>query len=176
MHDQPRYKPLAPSEFFGDDRSARPLVEGTVARGYLREDAHLHTGKIDGVPAATFPFPVTVEILSRGRERFDVYCSPCHGPSGNGDGMIVQRGFKKPPSLHIDLLRNAAPGYLFDVITNGFGAMSDYSAQVSVPDRWAIVAYIRALQLSQRATLDDVPAPEREKLMGGASAPAEAEP
>jgi mono/diheme cytochrome c family protein len=170
MHDQPRYKPLAKSTFFADARSARPLVADTVARGQLREDDHLYTGKVGGVPAATLPFPVSHDVLERGRERFDIYCTPCHGPLGLGDGMIVQRGFKKPPSLHIDLLREAPPGYLFDVITRGFGAMSDYSAQVPVRDRWAIVAYIRALQLSQRATLDDVPPQKRLQLDGGPAA------
>ena len=169
MHDQPRYKPLAKSTFFADDRSARPLVADTVARGQLREDEHLYTGKVGGVPATTFPFPVTAEVLERGRQRFDIYCTPCHGPLGRGDGMIVQRGFKRPPSLHIALLRQAPPGYLFDVITSGFGAMADYSAQVPVRDRWAIVAYIRALQLSQHATLDDIPPAKRAQLDGGAA-------
>jgi len=164
MHDQPRYKPLAKSAFFEDDRSARPPVEGTVARGELREDEHLFTGKVDGAPAAEFPFPVTAEVLERGRQRFDIYCAPCHGALGRGDGAVVQRGFKKPPSLHTDLARIVPPGYHFDVITSGFGAMPDYAAQVPVRDRWAIVAYIRALQLSQHATLDDVPVEKRAQL------------
>ena len=168
MHDQPRYKPLARSEFFGDERSARPLVADTVARGQLREDELLYTGKVAGKPATTFPFPVTAEVLERGRQRFDIYCTPCHGPLGRGDGMIVQRGFKRPPTFHSDQARQLPPGFFFDVITNGFGAMADYSAQVPVRDRWAIVAYIRALQLSQHATLEDVPAPKRDGMERGA--------
>ena len=167
MHDQPRYKPLAKSTFFADDRSARPLVADTVARGQLREDELLYTGKVAGKPATTFPFPVTAEVLERGRQRFDIYCTPCHGPLGRGDGMIVQRGFKRPPTFHSDQARQLPPGFFFDVITNGFGAMADYSAQVPVRDRWAIAAYIRALQLSQHATLDDVPAAKRDGLEHG---------
>lgn len=167
MHDQPRYKPYRGSDFFGDARSARPLVEGTIARGQLREDAHLYTGKVNGVLADTFPFPVTAETLARGRQRFEIFCAPCHGRAGTGEGMVAQRGFKKPPSYHIDRLRLQPPGYFFDVITNGFGAMPDYAAQVPVKDRWAIAAYVRALQLSQHATLDDVPADRRPLLAGG---------
>jgi hypothetical protein len=162
MHDQPRMKPLARSDFYADHRSARPLVAGTVARGHLRDDDALYTGKAGKDFVAVFPFPVTRDVLVRGRERFSIYCTPCHGALGNGEGMVVQRGFKRPPSFHIDRLREAPPGYLFDVMTNGFGAMSDYAAQVSVSDRWAVVAYIRALQLSQRATLADIEAlPEK---------------
>jgi mono/diheme cytochrome c family protein len=168
MHDQPRYKPLARSEFFGDERSARPLVADTVARGQLREDELLYTGKVAGKPATTFPLPVTAEVLERGRQRFDIYCTPCHGPLGRGDGMVVQRGFKRPPTFHSDQARQLPPGFFFDVITNGFGAMADYSAQVPVQDRWAIAAYIRALQLSQHASLDEVPAAKRDRLEHGA--------
>jgi len=123
MHDQPRFKPYAKSDFFADKRSARPLVDGTVARGHLREDAVLYTGKAAGKPADAFPFPVTADVMARGRERFDIFCSPCHGRTGAGDGMIVQRGYRKPPTFHQDRLRQAAPGYTYDVITNGFGAM-----------------------------------------------------
>ena len=170
MHDQPRYKPLARSEFFGDERSARPLVADTVARGQLREDEQLYTGKVAGKPATTFPIPVSGEVLERGRQRFDIYCTPCHGALGRGDGMIVQRGFKRPPTFHSDQARALPPGFFFDVITNGFGAMADYSAQIPVEDRWAIVAYVRALQLSQHATLDDVPAAKRDGLERGAAA------
>jgi len=164
MHDQPRYKPLAKSDFFGDDRSARPLVADTVARGQFHDDDHLYLGKVGGQLATTFPFPVTADVLARGRERFDVYCTPCHGRLGRGDGMIVQRGFKAPPSLHTERLRLSPPGYYFDVISHGFGAMSDYAAQIPVRDRWAITAYIRALQLSQHAALEDVPADKRALL------------
>ena len=170
MHDQPKYIPLRPSSFFADGRSARPLVPGTVARGHLDDDTLLYTGKgPDGKPSNDFPFPVTKEVIERGQNRFNVYCTPCHGRLGNGDGMIVRRGFRKPPSYHIDRLRQVPNGYIFDVITNGFGAMQDYSAQVQPQDRWAIVAYIRALQLSQNASINDVSAAGRAQLeQGGA--------
>ena len=157
MHDQPRYEPLEASAFFADGRSARPQVEGTIAHGELRIDDHLYRGKVDGEFATTFPFEITREVMERGRERFNIFCSPCHGRLGNGEGMVVERGLKQPPSYHIERLREAPPGYFFDVITHGFGAMYDLSDKISVRDRWAIVAYIRALQLSQNATLDDVP-------------------
>jgi len=171
MHDQPRYKPLASSSFFGDHRSARPLVEGTVARGQLRDDAHLYEGKIDGQLADSFPFPVTAEVLARGRERFDIYCAPCHSRIGDGNGMVVQRGYRQAQSLHIERLRNERVGYFFDVITRGFGAMPDYASQIPVRDRWAIVAYVRALQLSQSATLAEVPAARRAELERGPEVP-----
>lgn len=164
MHDQPKYKPYRPSTFFDDGRSERPLIPDTVARGHLNDDEQLFTGKVGADFAATFPFPVTQETLARGQERFNIYCTPCHDRTGNGDGMIVRRGYRRPPSFHIDRLRAATPGYLFDVITRGFGAMPDYSAQIAVRDRWAIVAYLRALQLSQHATMADVPAAEQAKL------------
>ncbi len=164
MHDQPKYIPLREATFFGDERSARPLVPGTVARGQLRNDTLLYTGKANGVDATVFPFPVTEQVMARGQERFNIYCSPCHGRTGLGDGMVVRRGYRHPPSLHDDRLRNAPVGHFFDVMTNGFGAMPDYAAQVQVTDRWAIAAYIRALQLSGHATLADVPASERGKL------------
>jgi hypothetical protein len=164
MHDQPKAKALRGSAFFSDGRSARPAVEGTVARGMLREDTHLYQGRVDGVLATTFPFPITRPILERGHQRFDIYCSPCHGRLGDGNGMVVQRGFKKPISFHDDRLREAPPGHYFDVMTNGLGAMQDYSAQVPVEDRWAIAAYIRALQLSQNARLSDVPQDDRKSL------------
>ena len=164
MHDQPRQKPLAKSDFFDDGRSARPLLPGTVARGHLKEDPVYYTGKLGAEFVPILPVPLTLELLRRGQLQFQTHCSPCHGRTGRGDGMIVQRGFKKPSSFHVDRLRQSAVGYYFDVITNGFGAMSDYSAQVPTGDRWAIVAYIRALQLSQHATLDDVPAAKRAEL------------
>ena len=164
MHDQPRFKPYAKSDFFADKRSARPLVDGTIARGHLREDAVLYTGKAAGKPADAFPFPVTADVMARGRERFDIFCSPCHGRTGAGDGMIVQRGYRKPPTFHQDRLRQAAPGYTYDVITNGFGAMPDYAQQIPVRDRWAIVAYITALQRSQHAAADRLPAEARAAL------------
>ncbi len=164
MHDQPSYKPLARSTFFEDQRSARPLVPGTVAQGELREDEHLYTGKIRGELAATFPFPVTRAVLERGRERFNIFCSPCHGRLGDGRGIVVQRGFKQPPSYHEQRLREAPIGHFFDVITNGFGAMANFDYRVPVRDRWAIAAYIRALQFSQNAGLADVPAAQRRAL------------
>ena len=160
MHDQPKYVPLRESAFFGDARSARPIVPGTVARGHLQDDALLYTGKANGADADVFPFAVTAATLARGQERFDIYCSPCHGRTGEGDGMVVRRGYRRPPSYHQDRLRTAPVGHFFDVITNGFGAMPDY-AQISAEDRWAIVAYVRALQLSEHATVADVPAAER---------------
>ena len=167
MHNQPKYRPLRAAEFFGDARSARPLVDGTVARGHLDDDELLNTGKIDGKAADLFPFAVTAGVMARGRERYDVFCSPCHGRTGLGDGMVVRRGYRKPPSHVIDRLRQAPAGYFFDVITNGFGAMPDYRSEIPVGDRWAIVAYMRALQLSSHATLDDVPVADRAKLGPG---------
>lgn len=164
MADQPRYDPLEPSAFFSDGQSARPLVPGTVARGQLVDEASLSAAKAGDVFVDTFPVPVTSEVLSRGQERYNIFCAPCHSHMGDGDGMIVRRGFRRPPSFHIDRLREAPVGYFFDIITNGFGAMPDYAAQIPVRDRWAIIAYTRALQLSQHATLADVPPEERKKL------------
>ena len=169
MHDAPRYEPLEKSDFFGDQRSARPLVEGTVARGQLNEDEVLYTGKAGAAFATQLPLPVDLKLLERGRERYGIYCTPCHGLAGRGDGMVVRRGYRKPTSLHDDRLRAQPDGYYFDVISNGFGAMPDYATQVPVRDRWAIVAYIRALQLSQHATVSDVPPAMRPQL--GAVAP-----
>lgn len=167
MQDQPKYKAYRKSDFFKDGSSARPLIEGTVARGFLREDKALYTGKKDGATVAPsadpnaigtakypnevteFPFPVTEEVIARGKRQFQIFCSVCHGPTGNGDGMIVRRGFKQPPSYHIDDLRQAPVGHLYDVATNGWGVMKGYAAQTTVSDRWAIVAYIRVLQAAQ---------------------------
>src|SRR5213079_274138 len=148
MHNQPKYIPLRESTFFADLRSARPLVPGTVARGQLREDSLLFTGKMNGADAALFPLPIDAAAMARGQERFNIYCSPCHGRTGQGDGMIVRRGYRRPPSFHIDRLREAPAGHFFDVITSGFGAMPDYAGQITAEDRWAIIAYVRALQLS----------------------------
>jgi mono/diheme cytochrome c family protein len=164
MHDAPRYEPLEASAFFTDGRSARTLVANAVARGTLRENEHLYQGTIDGQLTDTFPMPVTADMMIRGRERFNVFCSPCHGRTGQGNGIVVQRGFRAPPSFHDERLRNAPVGYYVNVETNGFGAMSDYTAQVPVADRWAIAAYIRALQLSQRASVNDVPPDRRPEL------------
>jgi mono/diheme cytochrome c family protein len=160
MQNQPYYRPLRENDFYADKRSARPLVEGTVARGHLNADSYFYTGKIGSNDGEYMPFPVTAEVMARGQQRFNIYCAPCHSELGDGNGMIVQRGFKHPPSYNTERLRKAPIGYFFDVMTNGFGAMSDYAEQVSPQDRWAIAAYIRALQLSQRATESDVPAGE----------------
>ena len=164
MADQPRYEPLQRSTFFGDERSARLPVPDTVARGHLDADTAFFTGKVGDTQVGTLPFPLTREVLQRGQERFDVFCAPCHDRTGSGNGMIVQRGFRHPPSYHIDRLRQAPLGHFFDVITHGFGSMPDYADQVPARDRWAIAAYVRALQLSQGATLADVPPSERQRL------------
>ena len=159
MHVQPRENPLSRNDFYADQRSARPLVEGAVARGQLHEDAYFYTGKIGNNPGDVMPFPVTKEVLERGRERYNIFCAPCHSRIGDGDGFVPSRGFaRKPPSYHIPRLEKAPLGYFFDVITNGFGTMPDYASQIPAQDRWNIVAYVRALQLSQNATLADVPA------------------
>jgi mono/diheme cytochrome c family protein len=157
MHNQPKYRPLRASALFSDGSSARPQIEGTVARGTLQEDEAFFTGKIAGATVKELPFTLERADLDRGQERFNIYCSPCHDRTGNGRGMVVQRGYRQPPSYHIDRLRQADIGYLFDVMTNGFGAMPDYKAQIDARDRWRIAAYVRALQLSQTATAADVP-------------------
>ena len=167
MHNQPKYIPLRPSDFFGDGRSQRPLIEGAVARGHLDDDDAFYTGRgPDGKFLDTFPFPVTKDVMQRGQQRFNIYCAPCHDRLGNGDGKIVRRGYRHPPSYHIDRLRQVPNGYIYDVITSGFGAMPDYSAQIHPADRWAIVAYVRALQLAQNGKIDDVPADKRGELNG----------
>ena len=164
MQDQPRYKPLAASEFFSDGRSARPMVEGTVARGHLRIDEARYTGKIDGEDIDQFPIPIAKEDIERGETRFNVYCTPCHGRLGDGNGMVVLRGFRQPPSYYSDRLVNAPVGHFYDVISNGYGAMPSYASRVESDDRWRIVAYIRALQLSESASVNDVPADQRQGL------------
>jgi mono/diheme cytochrome c family protein len=176
MHDQPRFKPLAKSDFYPDLRSARPPVEGTVARGEFHEDTYFYTGKMGDSPGDYMPFAVTQGDLDRGRERFNIYCAPCHSRTGDGNGMIPQRGFRHPPTYHDERLRKAPLGYFFHVITEGFGAMPDYASQIPPRDRWCIVAYIRALQLSQNATVADaqgqqIPkaAPEFEEPGSGAT-------
>jgi len=164
MHDQPKVTAYRESDFFGDRRGMRPIPEGTVARGFLQDDDLLFTGKVNGQAVDEFPFQVTKAVLDRGHERFNIYCSPCHGRTGLGNGMVVQRGYKPPPSFHDERIRTQAVGYYYDVMTNGFGAMLDYRAQVAPEDRWAIAAYIRALQYSQRATVNDVPEAKRTSL------------
>jgi mono/diheme cytochrome c family protein len=183
MHDQPKYIPLRESEFFGDMRSARPLPVGVVARDHLNEDTYLYTGKVNGVLGDVFPFPITADDLKRGQQRYNIYCTPCHSPVGDGHGVVVQRGYKQPPAYTDPKVLQTPVGHYFDVMTNGYGAMPDYAAQISVQDRWRIVAYIRALQLSQHATLADVPADKRGnwpeptpvKVQLGNAPPAEAE-
>ena len=169
MQDQPKMKPLRGSTFFADGLSSRQPIVGTVPRGFLRENTELFTGKkakaTSGVQSKdfpddvdTFPFPITKETVQRGRERYNIFCSACHGMTGNGDGMIVRRGFRRAASFNDDRLRNAPVGHFFDAITNGWGAMPSYAAQITAQDRWAIIAYIRALQLSQQNTKAQTPA------------------
>jgi mono/diheme cytochrome c family protein len=164
MVDQPRLKPLAEDHFMANGGGSRPIPAHTVARGHLDEDEAFFSGKIGDKLVTDFPAPVTRETLSRGRERFEIHCAVCHGSIGDGNGIIVQRGFPRPPSLHEPRLRDAPVGHFFDVITNGYGVMYSYAARVEPTDRWAIAAYIRALQLSQHATPNEVPPDERPKL------------
>jgi mono/diheme cytochrome c family protein len=164
MHDQPKYQPLERSTFFLDQQASRTPVAGTIARGELRGDSLLYTGKVDGQDALFFPFRIDEAVMARGQQRFNIYCSPCHGQTGMGDGMVVRRGYRRPPSFADERLRQAPVGHFFDVMTNGFGAMPDYAAQITPADRWAIGAYVRALQLSAHATMEDVPAAERGRL------------
>ena len=175
MHNQPKAIPLRESMFFKDGSSARPLVEGTVARGTLQDDAAFFTGKSGAVVLDALPFALTAEVLDRGEQRFNIYCTPCHGMAGAGDGMIVRRGYRQPPSYHTDRLRTAPIGHFYDVMTNGFGAMPDYRAQIVPRDRWAIAAYVRALQLSQHAPAAALPEEERQKLSKPAAAAAPGE-
>jgi hypothetical protein len=165
MANQPRQNPLSPSNVFPDGRSERPLMENTVARGEIANDAFL-------VPkdSNAFPLPLTPKLLQRGQERFEIFCSPCHGLQGDGQGMVAMRGMKHPPSFHQERLRQVPNGYIYDVVANGFGAMYGYSAQIPPQDRWAIIAYVRALQLSRNAHVADLPPDLRRKLMAGGSA------
>jgi mono/diheme cytochrome c family protein len=164
MHNQPKYRPLRAAEFFRDGSSARPPIEGTVARGTLQEDEAFFTGKVGSTAVTELPFAVDEQVLDRGEQRYNIYCAPCHDATGTGRGMVVQRGYRQPPSLHDERLRIAPPGHYFDVMTNGFGAMPDYRAQITPRDRWAIVAYIRALQLAHRASPSDVPGGDPTKV------------
>ncbi len=166
MSEQPRYNPLSPSDLFPDGRSARPAVPGTVPFGALPSDQAFYTGRVSGEVVERMPVPVTRSLLLRGRERYEIFCSPCHGLTGDGQGMIVRRGFRQPPSYFILRLREVPDGHFFEVITNGFGEMASYANRVPPADRWAITGYIRALQFSQAATLEDVPSPERGRLLG----------
>jgi hypothetical protein len=160
MHDQPKFYPQRGTTFFADGRSVRPQVENTVARSQLHEDSYFYTGMVNGVEGSTMPFPVTMEVLQRGQERYNIYCSACHSRVGNGVGMIVQRGYAKAGNFHTPRMQAAPLGHFYNVIANGYGAMPDYSAQLTPADRWAVVAYIKALQLSQNAEQADVPSGE----------------
>ena len=167
MYDQPRYESLERSEFFEDGRSARPLPAGTVAYQSPPADTPEQTGLLDGAHVEDIPLQVDLTLLKRGQERFDIYCSLCHGRTGEGNGMIVQRGYRQPPTYHSDRLRGLPIGHFFDVMTRGFGVMPSYASQVPVQDRWAIAAYIRALQLSQYVNAGDLPERERAALEQG---------
>jgi len=175
MHNQPKYIPLRESEFFADGRSGRPLVPGTVPRGELRDDASYYTGLVGDKLLDTMPVPVNKDLLKRGQERFNIFCAPCHSALGDGQGTIARRGYLKPPSFHDDRLRNAPLGHFYRVMTYGSGAMPDYAQQIPPADRWAIVAYIRALQLSQAAPASDVPERDR-PLLGQPPSKGEAAP
>lgn len=164
MFNQPRNNPLSKSDFFTNGAGSRVLLPGTIARGQLHEDTAFYAGKVGTNLIAEFPVPVTRALLERGRDRYDIYCSVCHDKTGDGKGMIVQRGFPMPPSFHIDRLRQAPVGHFFDVMTQGYGVMYSYASRVEPADRWAIAEYIRALQLSHNARMQDVPAGERAKL------------
>lgn len=172
MHDQPKYEAYEASAFFADDTSARPIPEGTVARGQLLEDSPLYTGfGADDRPVTRIPVAVDERALLAGQVKYDAFCSPCHDRVGTGQGMVVRRGFKQPPSLHIERLRQESAGYFFDVISNGFGQMPSYSAQIAPEDRWAVVAYVRALQLSQHAPMTSLSADERQRAEAGGPPP-----
>lgn len=167
MYNQPKYRPLEKSDFFVDKRASRPLVEGTVARGSL--DSAAGALPPAGPPGAAelvtaLPMPLTGELLARGRQRYEIFCTPCHDRTGGGQGMVVRRGYRPPPSLHIDRLRDAPVGHFYDVMTRGLGAMPDYAQQVPSEDRWAIAAYVKALQLSQHAPVAELTQEDRDRL------------
>jgi mono/diheme cytochrome c family protein len=169
MHDAPRYDPLEASAFLPKGSSAQPLVPGTVARGQLAEDELLHTGRVAGTVTDVYPFPITRADLDRGEERFNIYCAPCHGRTGEGNGMVVQRGHKQAASYHIDRLRQAPAGYFFDVMSNGFGAMPDYRAQITPDDRWRIIAHVRVLQLTHNALINDLSPADLDRIKAAAA-------
>ncbi len=171
MANQPRYDPYEPSEFFADGTSSRQPVFDTLTYGQPRMNSLLYTGQVDGEDAETYPFPITTEVMARGQERYTIFCAPCHGGVGDGNGIVAQRGFCCVASLQQERLQGAPPGHLFDVITNGIGTMPSYGFQIPLRDRWAIIAYVRALQLSQNATIDDVPATKRDSLGSATPAP-----
>ena len=167
MHDQPKYSPLEESSFFADNTASRPPVAGTVPRGHLRDDELLYQGTVNGQAAEVFPFAIDEAVMTRGQDVFNAFCSPCHGRTGRGDGIVVKRGYTRPPDLTDENVRSQPIGHYFNVITNGFGAMPDHAAQVKVQDRWAIAAYLRALQMSASASIADVPPAERTRLEAG---------
>ncbi|HEY5382828.1 MAG TPA: cytochrome c [Acidobacteriaceae bacterium] len=158
MQDEPKFFPQRGTTFYPDGRSVRPQVENTVARSQGDEDSYFYTGIVNGKEGDGLPIPLIADTMARGQERFNIYCAPCHSRVGNGNGMIVQRGYRPAGDFHTDRLRHATLGHFFAVITNGYGSMPDYAAQIAPQDRWAIAAYIRALELSQDATPADVPA------------------
>ena len=164
MYNQEKYEALEASIFFADGMSFREQVPATVARGQMMLDAHFYQGKVDGQLATTLPVPVTRELLKRGQQRFNIYCSPCHDQTGSGNGMVVKRGLKQPPSYHQQRLREVPVGHFFDVMTNGFGVMYSYASRIQVEDRWAIAAYIKVLQLSQNVELDQLPVEDQRQL------------
>lgn len=169
MHNQPKYRGLRASAFFADGSSARPLVEGTIARGTLQTDEAFFTGKTGGAEVTEMPFPVDEKVLDRGEQRFNIYCAPCHGRTGEGNGMVVQRGYKQAASYHIDRLRQAPAGYFFEVVSNGFGAMPDYRAQITVEDRWRIIAHVRVLQLTHNASMKELSPADLDRVKAGAA-------
>jgi len=172
MHNQTKMKPYRQSRFFADGQGSRQPVADTVARGQLRENEVYYTGQTtDGEMVAEIPMPVTAQVLSRGQQRFNIYCAPCHGRLGNGQGMVVRRGYKRPVSFHDPRLVASPAGYFYDVMTNGFSVMPSYATQIAPADRWAIVAYLRALQLSQGARLAELPAPDRDAVAKAGEAP-----
>ena len=164
MYDQPRYEALEASPFFEDGLSARAPIEGTIARGQLQLDDHYYRGTVNGEVATKMPIAVSRKVLERGKQRYDIFCAPCHDRTGTGNGMIVKRGLKQPPSYHEERLREAPIGYFFDVMTNGFGSMYSYASRIPVDDRWAIAAYVRALQYSQSASFDELPPEDKAQL------------
>jgi mono/diheme cytochrome c family protein len=164
MYNQPRYEPLERSDFFDDGRASRPLVSGTVPYQQPPTNTPLATGRSAGALVQDIPVTVNMALLQRGQERFNIYCSVCHGRTGEGNGMVVERGYRRPPSYHTERLRGLPVGHFFEVITSGYGAMPSYAKQVSVTDRWAIAAYIRALQLSQYAEAGSLPESLRQIL------------
>ena len=164
MYDQPKYDAYDPTTFFKDGSSSRQQIDGTVARGDLQADALYYKGKVDDKDANLLPFAADREVLELGRERYLIYCSPCHGRTGDGRGMVVRRGFSPPPTFHSEYLKQKPVGHIYNVITHGYGAMYSYAARIPVRDRWAITAYIRAMQYSRDASLDDLTADERKNL------------